>query len=85
MLAAVPKIATPIPSIYCGELPSIPDLRLTLLENWLEQRARVEPYRGGFLLHYMGKRVYPEISATVLTVVGALVCALNLALYGRRM
>ncbi len=25
---------------------------LTLLENWLEARAGVEPYEGGFLLHY---------------------------------
>jgi hypothetical protein len=26
---------------------------LTLLENWLEQKAGVEPYQGGFLLHYL--------------------------------
>ena len=55
---------------------------LTLLENWLEQQAGVEPYRGGFLLHYMDKLVYPDISTTVLTVAGVLVCAFNLALYG---
>jgi hypothetical protein len=29
--------------------------------------------------------VYPNISATVLTVAGVLVCALNLAFYGRQM
>ena len=57
---------------------------LTLLENWLEQTAGVEPYQGGFLLHYMDKLVYPDISATALTVAGVLVCALNLAIYGRR-
>jgi hypothetical protein len=57
---------------------------LTLLENWLEQKAGVAPYRGGFLLHYMDKLVYPDISATVLTVSGVLVCAFNLAIYGRR-
>ena len=56
----------------------------TLLENWLEQKAGVEPYQGGFLLHYMDKLVYPDISATVLTVAGVIVCAFNLALYGRR-
>jgi hypothetical protein len=55
---------------------------LTVLENWLESKAGVEPYQGGFLLHYMDKLVYPDISATVLTVAGVLVCALNLALYG---
>ena len=57
---------------------------LTLLENWLEQKAGVEPYQGGFLLHYMDKLVYPDISATVLTVAGVIVCAFNLALYGRQ-
>ena len=58
---------------------------LTLLENWLEQKAGVEPYQGGFLLHYMDKLVYPDISATVLTIAGIFVCVLNLALYGRLM
>src|SRR6201982_2764581 len=57
---------------------------LTLLEHWLEQKAGVEPYQGGFLLHYMDKLVYPDISAAVLTVAGMLVCAFNLAVYGRR-
>lgn len=57
---------------------------LTLLENWLEQKARVEPYQGGFLLHYLDKMVYPDISATALTVAGVIVCAFNLALYGRQ-
>ena len=28
---------------------------LTLLENWLEAKAGVQPYQGGFLLHYMDK------------------------------
>jgi hypothetical protein len=57
---------------------------LTLLENWLEQKAGVEPYQGGFLLHYLDKLVYPDISATALTVAGVLVCAFNLGIYGRR-
>ncbi len=58
---------------------------LTLLENWLEQKAGVTPYQGGFLLHYLDKFVYPDIPATVLTTAGVLVCVLNLALYGRQM
>jgi hypothetical protein len=57
---------------------------LTLLENWLEQKAGVAPYQGGFLLHYMDKLVYPDIPATALTVAGVIVCAFNLAIYGRR-
>lgn len=58
---------------------------LTQLENWLEAKAGVQPYQGGFLLHYLDKLVYPDISATVLTVAGVLICILNLALYGRLM
>jgi hypothetical protein len=58
---------------------------LTLLENWLESKAGVEPYQGGFLLHYLDKLVYPDISATVLTVAGVLVCVSNLGFYGRQL
>jgi len=56
---------------------------LTLLENWLESRAGVEPYRGGFLLHYLDALVYPNIPSAVLTVAGIVVCTLNLVLYAR--
>lgn len=55
---------------------------LTLLENWLEARAGVEPYQGGFLLHYLDRLVYPDISVTLLVTVGVLVCTVNLAFYG---
>jgi hypothetical protein len=56
---------------------------LTLLENWLEAKAGIEPYRGGFVLHYLDKLVYPDISPIVIAVVGVGVCLLNLALYLR--
>ena len=56
---------------------------LTLLENWLESRAGVEPYQGGFLLHYLDALVYPNASPVLLTVAGVVVCSLNLALYAR--
>jgi hypothetical protein len=57
---------------------------LTVLENWLEAKTGVQPYHGGFLLHYLDKLVYPDISATVLTIAGVIICALNLAFYGRQ-
>ena len=57
---------------------------LTLLENWLEGKAGLEPYQGGFLLHYLDKLVYPDIPTEVLTVVAVLVCLTNLAVYARR-
>lgn len=57
---------------------------LTVLENWLEQHAGVTPDFGGFLLHYLDKLVYPDISPSVLTVAGVTVCVLNLAFYARQ-
>src|SRR5207245_7941570 len=48
---------------------------LTLLENWLEAKAGVEPYQGGFLLHYLDKFVYPDISDIPLMVSSMLVFA----------
>ena len=57
---------------------------LTVLENWLEDKAGVEPYQGGFLLHYLDKLVYPDISSTLLTIAGVIVCVLNLGFYGRQ-
>jgi|SRR5215472_6469042 len=58
---------------------------LTVLESWLEGSAGVEPEQGGFLLHYLDKLVYPNISPTTLTDAAVIVCALNLAFYGWRM
>jgi hypothetical protein len=55
---------------------------LTVLESWLERSAGVEPEKGGFLLYYLDKLVYPDISPTTLTTAGVLICALNLAFYG---
>jgi hypothetical protein len=58
---------------------------VTLLENWLERRAGIEPYQGGFLLHYLDKMVYPDISATVLTIAAVIICGVNLVFYARQM
>lgn len=54
---------------------------LTVLENWLESRAGVEPYQGGFLLHYLDALVYPHMPPVLLTVAGIVICGLNLGLY----
>ena len=55
---------------------------MTLLENWLEGNSGVEPDRSGFLLYYLDKLVYPDISSVMLTTVAVIICALNLAYYG---
>ena len=57
---------------------------LTVLENWLETKAGVEPYQGGFLLHHLDELVYPDLSQTFVTIAGVLVCVLNLVFYGRQ-
>ncbi len=56
---------------------------LTLLENWLEVQAGITPYQGSFLVHYLDKLVYPEISVTALTIAGVTICVANLLIYGR--
>src|SRR6266851_2558864 len=56
---------------------------LTVLENGLERTAGVEPYHGGFVLHYLDKMVYPDVPATLLTFAAVIVCLLNLAAYAR--
>lgn len=56
---------------------------LTVVENRLERMAGVEPYHGGFVLHYLDKLIYPDVPAIVLTYAGVIVCILNLAFYVR--
>ena len=55
---------------------------LTVLESCLERGAGVELEQGGFLLYYLDKLVYPDISPATLTTAAVLICALNLAFYG---
>jgi len=54
---------------------------LTLAEQFCETRAGVDPYRGGFLLHYLDATVYPDIPALWLVCSGIAVCVANLAVY----
>jgi hypothetical protein len=56
---------------------------LTLLENWLEQRAGVQPYQGGFVMHYLDKLLYPDLPQSVLTIAAVVVCGVNLGFYAR--
>jgi Protein of Unknown function (DUF2784) len=56
---------------------------LTLVENWLELKAGLGLYGGGFLVHYLDELVYPDISVRWLTIAGVSVCTVNLVLYAR--
>ena len=55
---------------------------LTFLEDLLESRAGTHPYQGGFLLHYLDKLVYPDISAVLLAAGAIAICGANLVFYG---
>ena len=57
---------------------------LTWAENWLETRAGVAPYQGGFLLHYLDALVYPNIPPGLLTGLGVAACGVNLGIYALR-
>lgn len=57
---------------------------LTLAENWLEMRAGVAPYQGGFVLHYLDALIYPNVPPLLLTAAAAVIFACNAAIYARR-
>ena len=57
---------------------------LTWAENWLETRAGIAPYQGGFLLHYLDALVYPDIPPDLVTGLGVAVCVFNLGIYAMR-
>jgi len=57
---------------------------VTWAENWLEARAGVAPYQGGFILHYLDALVYPNIPPSLLTGCGIGICVINLSIYAVR-
>lgn len=58
-----------------------PPCPFTVLEQWLEARAGIDPYRGPFLVHYLDATVYPDIPVMVLIVCAVTVCLFNLGVY----
>jgi hypothetical protein len=57
---------------------------LTLAEQWLEARAGMHPWTGGFLVHSLETAIYPDLPAWLVTGFGVAVCAFNLCIYARR-
>jgi hypothetical protein len=57
---------------------------LTFAENWLEVRAGLERYTGGFLLHYLDALVYPSVPPSLLTIASVVVIVANVAIYWSR-
>lgn len=65
------------------EVSSLP-CPLTLTEQYFEQQAGSEAYRGGFIQHWLDRLVYPDVPASLLVSLGVAVCAANLAVYAYR-
>jgi hypothetical protein len=75
-----------IASLIYGILIELVDFPcpLTMAEDALRLAAGLAPYNEGFIAHYLGALVYPDVSPVLLTWAGVLVCAFNLAIYVRR-
>jgi hypothetical protein len=54
---------------------------LILAEDFLQQRAGVRAYQGGFPLHYLDRIVYPDLPDVWITGIGVAVCVSNVAVY----
>lgn len=67
-------------SIFIEVLPW-PPCPLTVLEQTIEDRARVARYHSPFLLHYLDAMVYPNISPALLVSVAVVFCGANLLYY----
>jgi uncharacterized protein DUF2784 len=76
-----------VATLVYGVIVEISDLwcPLTALENWLEVRGGVSPYRGPFLLHYLDALVYPNVSPSLVIAGAVTVCLLNLSIYAHRL
>ncbi len=57
---------------------------LTLLENWLEQRAGQLPPQGPWLLRMLDALVYPHVPDWVLIFLAIVTAAVNAVIYWRR-
>jgi hypothetical protein len=58
---------------------------LTLAENALESHAGIQPYSGGFLVHYLDAIVYPNVPVGLIIGCAVAVCGANLIVYAVRL
>ena len=61
-----------------------PPCPLTVLEQWLEDRAGIVAYHEPFLVHYLDALVYPNVPVALLVTCAVAVCLFNLVVYGFR-
>jgi hypothetical protein len=58
-----------------------PPCPLTVLEQWLEDRAGIVSYHEPFLVHYLDALVYPNVPVRLLVGCAVAVCLFNLVVY----
>lgn len=58
---------------------------VTILEQWLQVKAGMQPYSGSFLVHYLNAMVYPNVPASVIIWGATGVCCANLLIYAYRL
>ena len=75
-----------IASLVWGVLVEVSSLPcpLTAAEQFFETKAGIDPYHGNFLVHYLDRAVYPDVSESLLVYCGVAVCVFNLLVYARR-
>ena len=66
------------------ELVPWPPCPLTVLEDWLEARAGIEPAHGPFLLRLLDAIVYPDLPEWAVIGGAVAVCVAILGMYVRR-
>ena len=76
-------IASLVYSILIEVLPW-PPCPLTVLEQWLEDRAGIVSYHEPFLVHYLDALVYPKLPVGLLVGCAVAVCLFNLVVYAFR-
>jgi hypothetical protein len=58
---------------------------LTLAEQWLQGKAGMTHYTEGFLVHYLGALVYPDVPPSLLVWSATAIAAISLGVYGTRL
>ncbi len=54
-------------------------------EDFIRRRAGLGPVGGNFLNYYISSIIYPDVSVTLLAILGGSVCVGNLAIYAWRL
>ena len=57
---------------------------ITWIEQWAQSMAGITPYEDDFLMHYLEKVVYPDVSYVLLVSCAVVVCVFNLGVYVAR-